>query len=82
MRFQDKIAIGLQAIGATPSAAYSAAKAGRHALTKNLASELAPYKKRVNAIAPRCHRDAGVQYLPDPRGSCGLARIGAVEFGL
>ena len=28
MRFQDKIAIGLQAIGATPSAAYSAAKAG------------------------------------------------------
>jgi hypothetical protein len=28
MRFQDKVAIGLQAIGATPSAAYSAAKAG------------------------------------------------------
>jgi NAD(P)-dependent dehydrogenase (short-subunit alcohol dehydrogenase family) len=56
MRFQDRIAIGLQAIGATPSAAYSAAysaaKAGRHALTKNLAIELAPYKKRVNAIAP------------------------------
>jgi NAD(P)-dependent dehydrogenase (short-subunit alcohol dehydrogenase family) len=52
MRFQDKIAIGLQAIGATPSAAYSAAKAGRHALTKNLAIELTPYEKRVNAIAP------------------------------
>ena len=78
MRFQDKIAIVLQAIGATPSAA----KAGGHALTKNLASELAPYKKRVNAIAPRCHRDAGVQYLPDSRGSCGLAGIGAAEFGL
>jgi NAD(P)-dependent dehydrogenase (short-subunit alcohol dehydrogenase family) len=30
----------LQAIGATPSAAYSAAKAGVHALTKNLASRL------------------------------------------
>src|ERR1700736_5959182 len=42
----------LQAIGATPSAAYSAAKAGVHALTKNLAIELAPYKICVNAIAP------------------------------
>jgi NAD(P)-dependent dehydrogenase (short-subunit alcohol dehydrogenase family) len=42
----------LQAIGATPSAAYSAANGGVHALVKNLAIELAPYKIRVNAIAP------------------------------
>src|SRR6201984_410915 len=42
----------LQAIGATPSSAYSAAKAGVHALVKNLAIELAPEKIRVNAIAP------------------------------
>jgi NAD(P)-dependent dehydrogenase (short-subunit alcohol dehydrogenase family) len=42
----------LQAIGATPSAAYSAANAGVHALVKNLAIELAPHKIRVNAIAP------------------------------
>ena len=42
----------LQAIGATPSSAYSAAKAGVHALVKNLAIELAPDHIRVNAIAP------------------------------
>src|SRR5215472_7086258 len=42
----------LQAIGATPSSAYSAAKAGVHALVKNLALELAADKIRVNAIAP------------------------------
>src|SRR6202158_3169090 len=36
----------LQAIGATPSAAYSAAKAGVHALVKNLAIELAAGKIR------------------------------------
>jgi NAD(P)-dependent dehydrogenase (short-subunit alcohol dehydrogenase family) len=43
---------GLQAIGATPSAVYSAANAGVHALVKNLAIELAADKIRVNAIAP------------------------------
>src|ERR1700676_4962798 len=42
----------LQAIGATPSAAYSAANAGVHALVKNLAIEQAVDKIRVNAIAP------------------------------
>jgi NAD(P)-dependent dehydrogenase (short-subunit alcohol dehydrogenase family) len=42
----------LQAIGATPSAPYSAAKAGVHALVKNLAIELASFNIRVNAIAP------------------------------
>jgi len=41
-----------QAIGATPSSAYSAAKAGVHALTRNLAIELAKDNIRVNTVAP------------------------------
>ena len=41
-----------QAIGATPSPAYSLAKGGLHALTRNLALELAPYQIRVNTVAP------------------------------
>jgi NAD(P)-dependent dehydrogenase (short-subunit alcohol dehydrogenase family) len=42
----------LQAVGATPSSAYSAAMAARHALTRNLAIELGPHNIRVNAVAP------------------------------
>jgi NAD(P)-dependent dehydrogenase (short-subunit alcohol dehydrogenase family) len=41
-----------QAIGATPSSGYSVGKGGLHALTRNLALELAPHQIRVNAVAP------------------------------
>jgi len=41
-----------QAIKATPSSAYSMAKAGLHALTQHLAMELAEHGIRVNSVAP------------------------------
>ena len=41
----------LDAVVATPTSAYSAAQAGRHALTKNLAIELAGANIRVNTVA-------------------------------
>ena len=43
---------GKQAIAATPSSAYSMAKAGLHALTQHLAMELAASNIRVNAVSP------------------------------
>lgn len=41
-----------QAIAATPSSAYSMAKAGLHSLTQHLAMELAANHIRVNAVSP------------------------------
>jgi len=41
----------MDAIATTPTSAYSAAQAGRHALTKNLALELAPEGIRINTVA-------------------------------
>ncbi|MEM7479671.1 MAG: SDR family oxidoreductase [Acidobacteriota bacterium] len=41
-----------QAVAATPSSAYSMAKAGLHALTQHLAMELAQHGIRVNTVSP------------------------------
>jgi NAD(P)-dependent dehydrogenase (short-subunit alcohol dehydrogenase family) len=41
----------MDAIATTPTSAYSVAQAGRHALTKNLALELAAENIRVNTVA-------------------------------
>jgi len=41
-----------QAVDATPSSAYSMAKAGLHAFTQHLAIELGAHDVRVNAVSP------------------------------
>lgn len=41
-----------QAVKATPSSAYSMAKAGLHSFTQHLAMELADHNIRVNAVSP------------------------------
>ena len=43
---------GYEAFAALPTSTYSMAKGALQALTRNLAIELAPYKIRVNAVAP------------------------------
>ncbi len=63
-----------QAIAATPSSGYSVAKGGLHALTRNLAIELAPHQIRVNAAASMAStRSAGSAppaTWPTPSPSC------------
>lgn len=50
-----------QAIGVTPSAGHSMQKAGLHALTHNLAIELAEHRIRVNAVAPAAVKTPAVE---------------------
>ena len=78
-----------QAIGATPSSAYSAAKAGVHALTRNLAIEFAADHIRVNAVAPAVvetpvyntflSEDEVKEVLPTFNGFHPLGRNGQVQ---
>lgn len=55
-----------QAIKATPSSAYSMAKAGLHALTQHLAIELADYNIRVNAVSPAVVKTPIYEAFIDP----------------
>lgn len=55
-----------QAIKATPSSAYSMAKAGLHALTQHMAMELADHKVRVNAVSPAVVKTPIYEAFIDP----------------
>ncbi|WP_026971428.1 SDR family NAD(P)-dependent oxidoreductase [Aliagarivorans marinus] len=55
-----------QAIKATPSSAYSMAKAGLHALTQHMAMELADDHIRVNAVSPAVVKTPIYETFIDP----------------
>jgi len=55
-----------QAIKATPSSAYSMAKAGLHALTQHMAMELAEVGIRVNAVSPAVVKTPIYESFIDP----------------
>ena len=56
-----------QAIKATPSSAYSMAKAGLHALTQHMAMELADKNIRVNAVSPAVVKTPIYETFIDPQ---------------
>jgi len=55
-----------QAVKATPSSAYSMAKAGLHALTQHMAMELADKNIRVNAVSPAVVKTSIYETFIDP----------------
>lgn len=56
-----------QAIKATPSSAYSMAKAGIHALTQHMAMELAEHNIRVNGVSPAVVKTPIYEAFIDPK---------------
>ncbi|MBB1437400.1 SDR family oxidoreductase [Shewanella sp. SG41-4] len=61
-----------QAIKATPSSAYSMAKAGLHALTQHMAMELADHNIRVNAVSPAVVSTPIYQAFIEPQDMAGV----------
>lgn len=55
-----------QAVKATPSSAYSMAKAGLHALTQHMAMELGDHGIRVNAVSPAVVKTPIYEAFIDP----------------
>ena len=55
-----------QAIKATPSSAYSMAKAGLHALTQHMAMELSEHNIRVNTVSPAVVKTPIYETFIDP----------------
>ena len=66
----------IDAITATPTSAYSAAQAGRHSLTKNLAIELAPHGIRVNTVALAFVETPAYERFMTPEEARDGARLG------
>jgi len=58
---------GYQAFAGLPVSAYSVAKGGVQALTRNLAIELAPHKIRVNAVAPGFSATHLFDFIPEDK---------------
>ena len=56
-----------RAIKATPSSAYSMAKAGIHSLTQHMAMELAEHNIRVNAVSPAVVKTPIYESFIDPK---------------
>ncbi len=69
-----------QAIKATPSSAYSMAKAGIHALTQHLAMEFSGDNIRVNAVSPAVVRTAVYEsFIPKDQIDATLASFNSLH---